>query len=190
MRYELRLARESDHGGLIELIELSSRTLGAADYSARQIEGALKGVFGLDTRLITDRTYYVAVAERAGAAESVIVACGGWSFRKTLFGGDTGPGRDPEPLDPAVGAAKIRAFFVHPDHARRGLGSLILDRCEAAAAERGFLRCELMATLTGQRLYAARGYRAAEPIEHELAPGLEITFVPMEKQLSGILPRL
>lgn len=184
MRYALRLADAADREGVAELVATSARGLGAADYSDVQIEGALKGAFGLDTQLIADRTYYV--VEDGGGQ---LVACGGWSYRGTLFGGDQAEQRDAATLVPGRDAAKIRAFFVHPDHARRGLGTLILERCEMAAAEQGFRQAELMATLTGLKLYAARGYEPGEPVEHELAPGLTISFVPMTKTLGeGIVP--
>lgn len=187
MGYEIRLAEMAESREIQTLIERSARALGRSDYSAAQIEGALKGAFGLDTQLIQDRTFFVA------ETEGRLAACAGWSFRRTLFGGDSGRAdqdrgnqnehRDPETLDPAVDPARIRAFFVCPDHARQGLGSLLLDCCEMAARERGFRRATLMATLTGQKLYAARGYLAGESIDHPLGPGLTIPFVAMEKEL-------
>ncbi len=183
MRYELRNAEPADGTVIEDLIARSARNLGAQDYTPEQIEGALQGAFGLDSQLIEDRTYFVIEAEEPRGRR--IVACGGWSFRQTLFGGNAGVERDPKLLDPATDAAKIRAFFIDPDHARRGLGSLILDRCELAARERGFVRSELLATLTGLKLYAARGYRGEQAKEYELAPNLTITFVPMTKDLSS-----
>ena len=178
MDYRLRKATPDDHASLTALIARSARKLSAGDYQPEQVEGALRGAFGVDTQLIDDGTYFV--VEAAGT----IVACGGWSFRRTLFGSDSGPGRDASELDPAVDAAKIRAFFVDPAHARRGLGTLLLNHCEAEAAARGFTRCEMMATLPGQKLYAVRGYAPLGHVKHELAPGLHIEFVPMRKQLS------
>ena len=183
MRYELRHAELADGPAIETLIQRSAKSLGAQDYTAKQIEGALQGAFGLDTQLIRDRTFFVVEVDEPEGRR--MVACGGWSFRRTLFGGDVGVDRDPETLDPAADAAKVRAFFIDPDHARRGLGSLILDRCELAAREHGFERAELMATLTGLRLYEARGYVGEEPIEYELGPDLSITFVPMTKPLSS-----
>jgi GNAT superfamily N-acetyltransferase len=177
MNDSVRTATEADRALLEQLIARSIHELGAQDYTREQIEAALKGAFGVDTQLIRDGTYFV--IESAGA----VVACGGWSHRRTLFGSDARADRDAAQLDPAVDAAKIRAFFVDPRHARRGLGTLLLDHCERLAAAAGFRRCELMATLPGVRLYAARGYVAAAPIRHALAPGLEIEFVPMTKVL-------
>ncbi|HJY36706.1 MAG TPA: GNAT family N-acetyltransferase, partial [Steroidobacteraceae bacterium] len=116
----------------MSLIARSARELSAGDYTPEQVEGALRGAFGVDTQLILDRTYFVA------EADGKLVACGGWSKRRTLFGGDARSGRDAADLDPATDAAKIRAFFVDPAYARRGLGSAILERCESAARACGF----------------------------------------------------
>jgi GNAT superfamily N-acetyltransferase len=176
--YRLRLATLDDSELVRELIARSIRTLGQADYSAEQIEAALLGAFGLDTRLISDGTYFVALAPA-----DQIVACGGWSRRRTLFGSDTRSERDDAWLDPAVDAAKIRAFFVDPAHARRGLGRQILERCESEARNAGFRKFEMMATLPGVRLYQACGYIAAAPIYYPLGPALQIQFVPMHKGL-------
>jgi GNAT superfamily N-acetyltransferase len=175
--YSLRTATLDDSEALRDLIGRSIRQLGAGDYTAGQIEAALLGAFGLDTRLISDGTYFVVLD---GAEQ--IVGCGGWSRRKTLFGSDTRSERDDGWLDPARDAAKIRAFFIDPLHARRGLGRRILERCEAEAGRAGFQRFEMMATLPGVRLYAACGYIADAAINYPLPGGLQIRFVPMHKQ--------
>ena len=175
--YCLRVATLDDEPALRALIARSIRTLGADDYAPEQIEGALTGAFGIDTSLIRDGTYFVVVT-RPGE----IVGCGGWSRRRTLFGSDARTDRDDAWLDPGSDPAKIRAFFVHPDHARRGLGRWILDHSEAEAARAGFTALELMATLPGQRLYEQCGYVAGPSIRHPLPGGLFITFVPMRKQ--------
>ena len=119
------------------------------------------------------------MAEAAGE----VVGCGGWSWRRTLFGADAQAGRQSDALDPARDAARIRAFFVHPAWARRGIGRALLERCEAEAQARGFRSAELMATLPGRRLYEAFGWLAGAPVEHPLGGGLTITFVPMRKVL-------
>jgi GNAT superfamily N-acetyltransferase len=129
-------------------------TLSADEYRPAQIEGALRGAFGVDEQLLHDGTYFV--VEDAARC----VGCGGWSFRSTLFGGDSRAGRDASVLDPATQPAKIRAFFVDPGYARRGIFTLLLERCESEARARGFSAVELMATLPGVKLYAARGYVA------------------------------
>jgi len=174
----LRVATLADVPALEPLIAASARALCRADYSEAQIEAALRGAFGVDSELIRDGTYFA--AEAAGE----IVACGGWSRRATLFGGDAQAGRRPEPLDPARDAARIRAFFVRPHFARRGLGRAILERCEAEARAQGFRAAELMATLTGWRLYHAQGYRGEARQEFTLAGGVTIEFVPMRKELA------
>ncbi len=173
--FHLRHAILSDLAEIERLIALSARALSASDYSPEQIEGALRGAFGVDTQLIHDGTYFLV---EHGAQ---LVGCGGWSRRRTLFGGDARADRDATELDPRTEAAKIRAFFIHPDFARRGIGTILLDRCEQDARTCGFSRFELMATLPGVRLYAARGYVAGEPILWPLGDGLTINFVPMTK---------
>lgn len=179
MSYRIRLALLADLAVLQALIARSARELSRTEYSPAQVEGALRGTFGVDTQLIRDGTYFVV------EDESAVVACGGWSYRRTLFGSDQGTQRDPGMLEPGIDAAKIRAFFVDPRHARKGLGTLLLETCEAAAADRGFTRVELMGTLPGVKLYAARGYVAIGRVGYEVAPGVEIEFVPMSKVLKS-----
>jgi GNAT superfamily N-acetyltransferase len=173
----VRRATLTERDVLQDLIARSARGLSTADYRSEQIEGALQGAFGVDSQLIQDGTYFV-VEE-----DGVIVGCGGWSFRKTLFGGDKRRERDAAELDPRTDAAKIRAFFVDPTHARRGIGTMLLDKCEAEAQRRGFSRVELMSTLPGIRLYCARGYTGVEQVQYEVSPGVVIEFLPMSKQL-------
>jgi GNAT superfamily N-acetyltransferase len=171
----IRHATLADKPALEALIALSARELSQGDYTPEQIEGALRGAFGVDTQLIFDRTYFVI------EVDGVIAGCGGWSRRRTLFGSDARAERDSGELDPATDAAKIRAFFIHPDYARRGLGRAILEHCEAAAREHGFKRFELMATLPGVRLYRACGYHGEERVHYPVGAGVQIEFVPMSK---------
>jgi GNAT superfamily N-acetyltransferase len=178
VKYRLRLATLADEPALRDLIARSIRQLGAMDYTAAQIEAALQGAFGVDTALIRDRTYFVADADTAK-----VVACGGWSRRRTLFGSDSRADRDDSWLDPKTEAAKIRAFFVDPAHARQGLGRAILERSESDAARAGFSAFELMATMPGLRLYETCGYVAGTAISHPLPGGLSIRFVPMRKRV-------
>src|SRR5688572_11120856 len=140
MSYQLRMATLADELALRELIARSIRELGSSDYTPEQIEAALTVAFGLDTSLIREQTYFVVVT---GAGQ--IVGCGGWSRRKTLFGSDARGDRDAAWLDAQSGPAKIRAFFIDPSHARRGLGRRILEHCEAEAVRSGFLGFEMMA---------------------------------------------
>jgi GNAT superfamily N-acetyltransferase len=174
----IRAALPADIPSLASLIELSVRTLQTEDYSQSQITAALAEVFGVDTQLIADGTYFL--VETPGLE---LVACGGWSKRKTLFGGDQAAGRQALLLDPATDAAKIRAFFVHPNWVRRGIGSLLLDHCEQAAQTAGFTRLEMGATLTGIPLYRARGYSELEAVEVPLASGIHLPIVRMAKEL-------
>ena len=182
-RFALRLATEDDIPALNALIDASARVLQAGDYSPAQIDGALGSVLGVDTQLIRDRTYFLAeLADGSGQA----AGCGGWSARKTLFGTDHGPGREPEWLDPRVDAARVRAIFVHPAYARQGLGSLILKTVEDAARAAGFHRFEMGSTLTGVHLYRLKGYREVERIAVPLAGGETLPVVKMLKQAQPV----
>jgi GNAT superfamily N-acetyltransferase len=147
MLLTIRQAVPTDVPALETLIRASVLGLQAADYTPEQLQLSLERVFGVDTRLIQDGTYFVAEAQ--DGEERVIAGCGGWSKRKTLYGSDHCAGREDALLDPERDAAKIRAFFVHPGWARRGVGSRILQVCETAAAAAGFHRLEMGATLTG-----------------------------------------
>ena len=186
--YTIRPARESDIPVLHVLIEASVRTLQANDYTPAQIEGALGTILVLDTQLIRDQTYFIAeVLEEPGSNNPKglrgrkAAACGGWSKRKTLFGADNASIREPDLLDPKVDAAKIRAIFVHPDHARKGLGSQIRAHVEAAAQAAGFRHYEMGSTLTGVPLYTLNGYRPIEEIAVPLKNGEALSVVKMVK---------
>jgi GNAT superfamily N-acetyltransferase len=189
--FHLRLAVPADIPVLRKLIDASVRRLQTQDYSTAQIEGALKTVFGVDSQLIADGTYIVAEtrpgdierAERENAqCAPVIIGCGGWSKRKTLYGSDHWTRREDALLDPRDDAAKIRAFFIHPDWARQGVGSLILKACEDAARAAGFTRYEMGATLTGAKLFGVKGYVAVRPISISLVNGESLPVIHMEKQ--------
>jgi GNAT superfamily N-acetyltransferase len=176
--WTMRLARELDIAALEILIPLSVKALQAAHYSLAQMEAALGPVFGVDRQIIRDGTYFVA------GQQGRIVGCGGWSFRKTLFGGDRDrPGED-DRLDPKHNAARIRAFFVHPDFARRGIGRSILVAGEAALQKAGFQSAELVATLTGEPLYASFGYTVVERYEVPMSSGLTLPVVRMAKRFN------
>ena len=177
-RFRLRLATEDDLPALHSLIEASVRVLQAADYTPAQMEGALGTVLGVDTQLIRDGAYFI-----AETTEDLpkIAGCGGWSHRKTLFGADRGPNREPDLLDARTDAAKVRAIFVHPEFARQGLGSLILAKVEEAASQAGFTRFEMGSTLTGVPLYRLKGYVEVERINVPLANGEGLPVVKMIK---------
>lgn len=184
LKAQLRKANLRDIPHIRELIEASVRGLQAQDYSPAQIEGALQSVYGVDSQLIADGTYFVAEIMDSGCTR--ILACGGWSQRKTLYGGDQYAGREDSLLDPVCDAAKIRAFFVHPDFARRGLGTLILEACENAAMSGGFTRLEMGATLSGVPFYRARGYTEMENQEVPLGSGQTLAIVRMAKTITKL----
>jgi GNAT superfamily N-acetyltransferase len=178
--WHIRTAQDTDIPALHALIEASVRGLQANDYTPAQIEAALGTVLGLDTQLIRDQTYFV-VESKNSTGETVFAACGGWSKRKTLFGSDGASVREPDLLDPAIDAAKVRAIFVHPNFARRGLGTLILAHVEAAAQAAGFHHFEMGSTLTGVPLYRLKGYVEIEHIAVPLHNGEALPIVRMIK---------
>jgi GNAT superfamily N-acetyltransferase len=224
MKFRIRNARLDEVDTLAELIKASVRGLQANDYSQRELEGAIESVYGVDTQLIQDGTYFVAEAvadegvvpdadddddgdahmdgdggvelgvDREAALEDkgesiaapITVACGGWSKRKTLYGADHFTGREDTLLDPKTDPAKIRAFFVHPEWARRGIGTLILEKCEAAAQSAGFKSFEMGATLTGVPMYKARGYEPIEDLTVPLKNGESLAIVKMRKRSDGL----
>lgn len=177
MDWRPRMALEGDIPALEALIPLSVRTLQSPYYSPTQLEAALGPVFAVDRQLIRDRTYFV--VERDG----VIIGCGGWSRRRSLYGGDTDRDRDDGLLDPRRDAARVRAFFVHPEWARRGIGRSIMIACELAIIEAGFKRVDIVATLAGEPLYASFGYAVTERYEIAMAGGLSLPVVCMSKSV-------
>lgn len=179
MDYSIRKATIEDRDRVQQLIAQSARGLSREHYDDAQIEAAIVTVFGVDTDLIDDCTYFVA------ESKGILVGCGGWSRRRTLFGGDQFAKRDARYLDPASEPAKVRAFFVHPDHARKGIAQAILARCESEAASQGFRALELMATLPGVKFYQACGYAEQGVYELALLDGVKLELVPMRKELHG-----
>jgi GNAT superfamily N-acetyltransferase len=184
--FTLRTATPADLETIQSLIAASVRAL-QHEYSEGQREQALASVFTPDTQLIADQTYYLLETAEGSvleASDGTLAACGGWSWRKTLYGGDHHhASRDAGRLDPATDAAKIRAFFVHPRWARRGLGTRLLEACERAAWDAGFRRCEMGATLSGVPLYERHGYRRVAEILVDLPGGERLPVVRMEKVL-------
>jgi GNAT superfamily N-acetyltransferase len=150
-----RLARRADVPALTALMDAAIGELLRPFLTDAQI-AASRTIMGLDTQLVDDGTYFV-VEE-----DGVLAGAGGWSRRATLYGGDHTPGRDAALLDPRTDAARVRAMYTHPAFARRGVGRLVLSLCEEAARAEGFTRVELVATLAGEPLYRACGYRAVE----------------------------
>ena len=181
MSVAMRQATMDDAAEISALIDESVHGLCAADYSVRVIEAALKSAWGLDTQLLRDGTYYLLTLD------GMVATCGGWSFRSTLFGSDAITTRDSSVLVPGRDAAHIRAFFVKPAFARRGLGSLLLTRCEMAAWHAGFRSLSLGATEPGRRLYRKHGYREGRPLNYDLGQGQMMEVVPMFKSLKSPL---
>jgi GNAT superfamily N-acetyltransferase len=170
-----RLARRDDVAALTDLMEMAITQLQMPFLDAAQI-AASRTIMGLDTQLIDDRTYFV--IEECGA----IAGCGGWSRRQTMYGGDRSPGRDAALLDPAKDAARVRAMYTHPAFVRRGVGRLILALCEDAARAEGFSSAELVATLAGEPLYTACGYRPILRFTDDRG-GTPVPLVRMVKEL-------
>ncbi len=173
----IRTAQPADVPTLTGLIARSAAVLSAGYYSEPQIAGAIRYVFGVDSQLIGDGTYLV--AETNGE----ICGCGGWSRRRTLYGGDQHKDHTDPLLDPRTDAARIRAFFVEPAHARKGLGAALMQACAHASHAAGFRQLELMATLPGVPLYSAFGFRIVEEIVERLPNGVELPFVRMHRPL-------
>ncbi len=180
-QFQFRVATAADIPALHRLIERSVRGLQTKDYTEAQINGALGHALGLDTQLVADGTYFVACP---AAEPGLLVASGGWSYRATLFGSDGGPGRLGAVMDPAVEKAKIRAIFVDPEWARRGLGRAMLRHCENAAWAAGFRQAEMGSTLTGLPLYRQEGYVDGERVDVALPNGETLAIVRMAKVLA------
>lgn len=173
--FRLRLACEEDLPALEALIELSVRQLLSRHYSTAQLDAALGPVFGVDRQLIRDGTYFV--VER----NLEIVGCGGWSKRHAVYGGDRDRAGEDAELEPARDAARVRAFFVHPQWERHGIGRRLLAASEKAIQTAGFTRAELCATVAGEPLYAKFGYAVTERYDAAMPGGLSIAVVHMRK---------
>ena len=180
-----RPATHEDLPQIEAFIALSMRVLAGRDYSHEQVESAILYLMGVDSRLIDDGTYTVAVID------GDVVAAGGWSKRQALYGrGDAStPAADPCWLDPKRDAARLRALFVHPNWARHGLGRLLVRLAEYGARDHGFRSMELVATLTGHGLYEACGYRAIKPVEITLPDAVLFPGIMMRKSLLPNLAR-
>jgi len=173
----IRKATMDERDEIKQLIAESARELSREHYTDAQIEAAIATVFGVDTTLIEDGTYFVV------ESDGQLAGCGGWSKRKTLFGGDQFSSRDAGYLDPKTEPAKIRAFFIHPDHARKGIARAILSRCEDEARAQGFRALELMATLPGIEFYKSCGFVERGNFDLVLTDAINLELVPMRKEL-------
>jgi GNAT superfamily N-acetyltransferase len=179
----LRIARLDDRDAIEALIARSARELSTGFYTGEQVASLLRYVFGADTQLIRDGTYFVGQADDGG-----LVAAGGWSRRRTLYGGDVMKGDEDPLLDPGSEPARIRAFFVHPDWARQGLGRKVFGECLAAARAAGFRSLALVATLPGEPLYRALGFRLTERFELTLPDGVRVPVATMVRPVDAPAP--
>ena len=180
----LRLARPEDMPALSALMNAAIGELLSPFLPPEGVKASFE-IMGLDSQLIADGTYFV-VEDFSVSAGGKIAGCGGWSRRATLFGGDHSAGRDVAVLDPSRDAARVRAMYTHPDHTRKGVGRMVLDACEAAAAGEGFTRCELAATLGGEPLYRACGYQDIEPFTAATSSGYKVPLIRMGKVLPSV----
>lgn len=171
-----RIAQEADIAALRELMNLAIDHLQGDVLTPEQVRVS-HAVMGIDTQLVRDGTYFIVESDGA------LAGCGGWSPRATLYGGDHSAGRNARMLDPAREAARVRAMYTHPDHVRKGVGRLVLELCENAARAAGFSRVEMMATMAGQRLYAACGYEALAGVTYDIVDGIEVPLIRMGKPL-------
>lgn len=177
MAPHLRLATPRDVPAITALIDASVRGLSIGYYSQAEIDESLISVFGVDSQLLDDGTYFVI------EADGVLAASGGWSKRSTLYGGDQVKSAPDPVLDPVVDAARIRAFYVAPEFARRGLARLLYNACVADALAAGFRRLQLGATLPGVPLYEALGFLSLERVDHPMRFGLSLPVVRMERNI-------
>ncbi|MFI4956162.1 MAG: GNAT family N-acetyltransferase [Gammaproteobacteria bacterium] len=177
--FNIRHARLDEVDILNRLIHLSALKLSENYYTSKEIEGLNQYVFGVDKELIIDKTYFVI------ELDNIIAGCGGYSLRNTLFGGDQSSSRVPGFLDPAKDPAKIRAFFIHPDFARQGLATILLQHCEQEARKAGFTTLELMATVPGISFYTRHGFIAKKDYTLTLPNRLPVKFLYMDKEVQN-----
>ena len=178
MDFIFRKAKISDIDDLEKLITKSARSINSAYYSKIEIDAALGKAWTVDRQLIIDNTYWI-----VENLEGVVVGCGGWSKRKLLFGKNDVSNSLHNELIPGTDSARIRAFFVHPDFTRMGIGKRLLEKCEVEAKSFGFDSLELVATLSGEKLYSANGYIPLKSYDVDLGNGITNKVVSMYKSL-------
>jgi GNAT superfamily N-acetyltransferase len=177
MTTTIRVATVADVAVLVPLMEAAIDQLQRGFLDDDQIESS-KAIMGIDRQLIEDGTYFVV------EIDGIAAGCGGWSRRATLYGGDHSAGRDAALLDPVTEPARVRAMYTHPDFTRRGVGRLVLEACESAAAAEGFATLELMATRSGRPLYDAFGFEAVEEID-DASGGAPVPLTRMRKAVTA-----
>jgi len=180
LEFTHRVATQADVPAILALMRAAIAKNMKDFLTAAEIEAAQESM-GLDTTLLRDGTYFVIEAEADG--KPVMVGCGGWGKRKTLYGGDQTKGRDDSFADPKTDAARIRAMYTHPGWTRLGIGTLLLELGENAAREAGFKAIELGSTVPGEPLYRARGYKEFDREEHVAANGSKSVVIHMRKAL-------
>ena len=176
MEFTSKLANFEDIPKIKALMDLSITKLLGFYTTKDELEASFESM-GLDNQLIEDSTYFLIYYDE------ILVGCGGWSNRKTLFGGNHTPNRSNDLLDPNLDSAKIRAMYTHPEWARKGVGTLILELAEKEASTSGFRHCELMATMSGIHLYRNRGYKVDEEIIYKSKKGNSVKMFKMTKLL-------
>lgn len=176
MTISVRLAVADDVPALVPLMQAAIEQLQRGYLDDAQIESS-KAIMGIDRQLIEDGTYFVVEIDGA------IAGCGGWSRRATMYGGDHSAGRNASLLDPSTDPARVRAMYTHPAYARRGVGRLVLETCEAAAAAEGFTTLELMATRSGRPLYESFGFEPIEDVE-DATGGVAVPITRMRKRVA------
>ena len=172
----IRSATADDVAVLMPVMQKAIEVLQKGFLDDDQIESS-KAIMGIDRQLIEDGTYFVVEVDGS------VAGCGGWSRRATLYGGDHSRGRDAALLDPATDPARVRAMYTHPDFARRGVGRLVLETCERAAAAEGFATLELMATRSGRPLYESFGFRPVEEVA-DASGGAPVPLTRMRKPIT------
>ncbi len=178
MNLTFRKAEITDINSLEKLIEKSTKSINSDYYSEKEINAALGNSWTVDQQLISDKTYWI-VENLDGKA----IGCGGWSKRKLLFGKNNELNTTENELVPGIDSARIRAFFVHPNYTRMGIGKKLIEKCENEAASKGFVSMELVATLSGEKLYSSKGYIPIKAFEVDLGNGITNKVVSMNKHL-------
>ena len=178
MDFTFRKAEITDINNLEKLIEMSAKSINSTYYSEKEIDTALGNAWTVDHQLIADNTYWI-----VENMDGTVIGCGGWSKRKLLFGKSTEPNILENELIPGIDSARIRAFFVHPNYTRMGIGKKLIEKCENEASSMGFDSMELVATLSGEKLYSSKGYNHIKAFEVDLGDGITNKVVSMNKQL-------
>jgi len=178
MNFKFRKANFNDINKIEQLIEISAKSINSELYNESEINAALGNAWTVDKQLVIDKTYWLVENK-----EEEIIGCGGWSKRKLLFGKSESIDLNVTELKSGIEPARIRAFFVHPEYKRMGIGKELLKICESEAKSHGFISLELVATLSGENLYSANGFKEIKRYEVELGNGITNKVVSMKKTI-------